>query len=56
MSITQLNILKTFSATRLKAVLLIAVLGSLSAVLPANLTHINTSLSALPASTIGAQL
>ena len=56
MSTSQLNILMTFSATLLKAVLLIAVLSSLSAVLPANLTHINTSLSALPASAIAVQV
>ena len=56
MSTSHINILLTYSATLLKAVLLIAVLGSLSAVLPANLTHINTSLSALPARAIDAQV
>ena len=56
MSTPHLETLKTFSATLLKAALLIAVLGSLSAVLPANLTHIKSSLSALQSSAVAAQV
>lgn len=56
MRTTHLDALKTFSATLLKAAVLIAVLGGLSAALPGNLTHINTSLSALQASAVTAQV
>lgn len=56
MRTTHRNTLKTVSATLLKAALLIAVLGSLSAVLPANLTRINPSLSALQTSAVAAQV
>ncbi len=56
MSTTTLNTLKTTSATLLKVALLVAVVGGLSAALPANLTRINPTLSALQVSAVAAQV